>query len=53
MSFDVSVAADLEAYLGWAYRHLDAGGAVLDQAIELVHGLARDDDARHAFGAFR
>ncbi len=45
--------ADLEARLGRrdADHHLVAAG--LDQPMQLVHGLARQDHARHAFSALR
>ena len=37
--------------LGGADANLDAVGATFDQAVQLVHGLAREDDAWHALGA--
>ena len=43
--------ADLEAHLGGADADLDGGRAVLDEPVQLVHGLARDDDAGHAGSA--
>jgi hypothetical protein len=43
--------ADLEAGLCRRYADADGVAAVLDETMQLVHGLARQDDARHATGA--
>ena len=45
--------ADREADLGLRQFDRDLGVEILDQALYFADGLARHDDARHAFRAFR
>ena len=45
--------ADREADLGLRQFDRDFGVEILDQALHFADGLARHDDARHAFGALR